>query len=245
MEIDSGTVDHINMGILETHAHRPGVEPIPAETLEFIRKVRDRVGTVVVGQDVVVERLLIALFTGGHLLLQGVPGLAKTLLVAILSKTIDLHFARIQFTVDLLPSDIIGSEILDQRTNEFRVHKGPIFTKLLLAVEINRAAPKFQIALLEDMQERRVTIGNETFKLPARSWSSPPRTRSSRAVPSSCRKHSSTGSCSATGPLMYPQVDEEKEILRAQRRPGHSPRGSRRRREDRVRCPGSGGTWSR
>ena len=139
----------------------------PAETLEFIRSVRERVGTVVVGQDVVVERLLIALFTGGHLLLQGVPGLAKTLLVSVLSKTIDLHFARIQFTVDLLPSDILGSEILDQRTSEFRVHKGPIFTNLLLADEINRAAPKVQSALLEAMQERRVTIGNETFKLPA------------------------------------------------------------------------------
>ena len=123
-----------------------------------------------VGQDVVVERLLIALVTGGHLLLQGVPGLAKTLLVAALSKTIDLQFARIQFTVDLLPSDIIGSEILDQRTNDFRVHKGPIFTNLLLADEINRAAPKVQSALLEAMQERKVTIGNETFRLPAPFW---------------------------------------------------------------------------
>ena len=140
--------------------------PIAPEALEFIRAVRERVGTVVVGQDVVVERLLISLFTGGHLLLQGVPGLAKTLLVSTLSKSIDLHFARIQFTVDLLPSDIIGSEILDQRTNDFRIHKGPIFTNLLLADEINRAAPKVQSALLEAMQERRVTIGNETFKLP-------------------------------------------------------------------------------
>ena len=133
------------MSIVERKAGpERGAGSIPAETLEFIRTVRERVGTVVVGQDVVVERLLIALFTGGHLLLQGVPGLAKTLLVATLSKTIDLHFARIQFTVDLLPSDIIGSEILDQRTNDFRVHKGPIFTNLLLADEINRAAPKVQ-----------------------------------------------------------------------------------------------------
>jgi MoxR-like ATPase len=133
----------------------------------FIQQVRDRVGTVVVGQDEVVERMLIALFTGGHLLLQGVPGLAKTLLVATLSQSIDLTFNRVQFTVDLLPSDIVGSEILDQRTNDFRVHKGPIFTNLLLADEINRAAPKVQSALLEAMQERRVTIGNETFRLPA------------------------------------------------------------------------------
>ncbi|MBK7644583.1 MAG: AAA family ATPase [Planctomycetes bacterium] len=138
-----------------------------ADTEKFIRDVRERVATVVVGQDVVVERLLIALFSGGHLLLQGVPGLAKTLLVSVLSKSVDLDFARIQFTIDLLPSDILGSEVLDQRTNEFRVRKGPIFTNLLLADEINRAAPKVQGALLEAMQERKVTIGNETFRLPA------------------------------------------------------------------------------
>jgi len=146
------------------HGARASISP---ETLEFIRAVRERVGTVVVGQDVVVERILISLFTGGHLLLQGVPGLAKTLLVATISRCIDLHFARIQFTVDLLPSDIVGSEILDQRTNDFRIHKGPIFTNLLLADEINRAAPKVQSALLEAMQERKVTIGNESFRLPA------------------------------------------------------------------------------
>lgn len=146
-------------------------EPEPStdvdQTVEFIKNVRERVSTVVVGQDRVVERTLIALFTGGHLLLQGVPGLAKTLLVSVVSKSIDLSFARIQFTIDLLPSDILGSEILDQRTNEFKVHQGPIFTNLLLADEINRAAPKVQGALLEAMQERKVTIGNETFSLPA------------------------------------------------------------------------------
>ena len=116
----------------------------PVRVAEFVRKIRERVGRVVVGQDVVVERTLIALFTGGHLLLQGVPGLAKTLLVSVLSRSIDLHFMRIQFTIDLLPSDILGSEILDQRTSEFRTRKGPIFTNLLLADEINRAAPKVQ-----------------------------------------------------------------------------------------------------
>ena len=133
----------------------------------FVNAVRERVATVVVGQDVVVERLLIALFTGGHLLLQGMPGLAKTLLVNTIARAIDLKFARVQFTIDLLPSDIVGSEILDQRTSEFRIHRGPIFTNLLLADEINRAAPKVQSALLEAMQERRVTIGNTTFSLPA------------------------------------------------------------------------------
>jgi len=138
-----------------------------AEHAQLIRGIFDRVGSVVVGQDVVVERLLISLFTGGHLLLQGVPGLAKTLLVSVLSKSVDLAFARVQFTIDLLPSDILGSEILDQKTNEFYTLRGPIFTNLLLADEINRAAPKVQSALLEAMQERKVTIGKETFRLPA------------------------------------------------------------------------------
>jgi MoxR-like ATPase len=142
--------------------------PTPAEKSvpEFLRQIREQIARVVVGQEVVVERLLIALLTSGHILLQGMPGLAKTLLVDTLSKTIDLHFARVQFTIDLLPSDILGSEILDQKSGDFRTRKGPIFTNLLLADEINRAAPKVQSALLEAMQERRVTIGNETFSLP-------------------------------------------------------------------------------
>jgi MoxR-like ATPase len=189
------------------------LDAIPGDTIEFIRGVRDRVGTVVVGQDVVVERLLIALFTGGHLLLQGVPGLAKTLLVATLSKSIDLAFSRIQFTVDLLPSDIVGSEILDQRTNDFRTHKGPIFTNLLLADEINRAAPKVQSALLEAMQERRVTIGNETYRLPAPflviATQNPIEQSGTFELPEAqldrfmlCHR------------LVYPSIAEEKEVLR-------------------------------
>ena len=134
---------------------------------QFVDAVRESIAKVVVGQDMVVERLLIALFTGGHLLLQGMPGLAKTLLVNCLARSVDLQFSRVQFTIDLLPSDIVGSEILDQAKGEFRTHKGPIFTNLLLADEINRAAPKVQSALLEAMQERRVTIGNRTYPLPA------------------------------------------------------------------------------
>jgi MoxR-like ATPase len=145
----------------------PAAHAAPPSVVKFLDGVRARIGTVVVGQDVVVERILIALLTSGHLLLEGVPGLAKTLLVSCLAKSIHLQFARIQFTIDLLPSDILGSEILDQRANEFRVNKGPIFTNLLLADEINRAAPKVQSALLEAMQERKVTIGKEAFKLPS------------------------------------------------------------------------------
>ncbi|MEI2726585.1 MAG: AAA family ATPase [Verrucomicrobiota bacterium] len=117
-------------------------EVSPTVSHQLVQAIRERVATVVVGQDKVVERLLIALFTGGHLLLQGMPGLAKTLLVNAIARAIDLKFARVQFTIDLLPSDIVGSEILDQRTSEFRIHRGPIFTNLLLADEINRAAPR-------------------------------------------------------------------------------------------------------
>ena len=133
----------------------------------FVDHVRGEVARTVVGQDAVVERVLIALLTGGHLLLEGVPGIAKTLLVQSVAKAIDLRFARVQFTIDLLPGDIVGSEILDQRSGEFRIHKGPIFTNLLLADEINRASPKVQSALLEAMQERRVSIGDTTHELPA------------------------------------------------------------------------------
>ena len=138
-----------------------------SESARFIQATRDRIATVVVGQEVVVERLLISLFTGGHILLQGVPGIAKTLLASTLSKAMQLDFSRVQFTIDLLPADILGSEILDPTTGKFRTEKGPIFTHLLLADEINRAAPKVQGALLEAMQEKKVTIGGETYSLPA------------------------------------------------------------------------------
>lgn len=133
---------------------------------DYLQAIRERVGVIVVGQDVVVERMLIALLTSGHLLLEGMPGLAKTLLVNTMAKAMHLHFRRIQFTIDLLPSDILGTEILDERSGNFRIHRGPAFTNLLLADEINRAAPKVQGALLEAMQERKVTIGNESIPLP-------------------------------------------------------------------------------
>src|SRR5688572_22183021 len=132
----------------------------------FVKAVRERVAEVVVGQDIVVERMMIALLTGGHLLLLGVPGTAKTLLVNAVARAVDLKFSRVQFTIDMLPSDILGSEILEQSTGKFRTHQGPLFTNLLLADEINRAAPKVQSALLEAMQERKVTIGNTSYPLP-------------------------------------------------------------------------------
>jgi len=133
----------------------------------FVSAIQQRIAQVVVGQEIVVERLLIALFTGGHILLEGLPGLAKTLLANTLANSIELQFKRVQFTIDLLPSDILGSEVLNPRDQTFTVQKGPIFTHLLLADEINRAAPKVQSALLEAMQERKVTIGGQGLPLPA------------------------------------------------------------------------------
>ncbi len=130
-------------------------------------KIRERVAETVVGQATVVERLLIALLTGGHILLEGVPGIGKTLLAQALAKAINLQFGRVQFTIDMLPADILGSEILDQAAGSFKIHKGPVFTNLLLADEINRATPKVQSALLEAMQERKVTIGDTRYVLDA------------------------------------------------------------------------------
>jgi MoxR-like ATPase len=119
----------------------------------------------VVGQDYMVERLLISLLTGGHVLLEGVPGLAKTLTVRTLAETVDTTFNRIQFTPDLLPADVVGTQVYDQATGKFLVKKGPIFANIILADEINRAPAKVQAALLEAMQEKQVTIGGVTYKL--------------------------------------------------------------------------------
>ncbi len=130
-----------------------------------IETIRDEVKKVVIGQDDMVDGLLIGLLCDGHILLEGVPGLAKTTTVNALGKTLGLNFKRVQFTPDLLPSDIIGAEIYDPKNNEFRIKQGPIFTNLLLADEINRAPAKVQSALLEVMQERQVTIGDESFRI--------------------------------------------------------------------------------
>src|SRR5260370_915198 len=119
----------------------------------------------VVGQEVMVERLLIGLLTGGHILLEGVPGLAKTLAVKTVAECLKISFSRIQFTPDLLPADVIGTMVYDQRSQEFYPKKGPLFANLVLADEINRAPAKVQSALLEAMQEKQVTIGGETFFL--------------------------------------------------------------------------------
>ncbi len=130
-----------------------------------LQQIKAEVQKVIVGQDEMIDSLLIGLLCEGHILLEGVPGLAKTTTINTLAKTLGLEFKRVQFTPDLLPSDIIGTEIYDPKNNEFRVKKGPIFTNLLLADEINRAPAKVQSALLEAMQERQVTIADETFAI--------------------------------------------------------------------------------
>ena len=135
------------------------------EESRFINEIIDEISRVIVGQRYMVERIIMGLIGGGHILLEGVPGLAKTLTVNSLAETMNLDFKRIQFTPDLLPADLIGTLIYNQKESNFQVKKGPIFANLILADEINRAPAKVQSALLEAMQEKQVTIGNETFIL--------------------------------------------------------------------------------
>lgn len=136
------------------------------ESSKFIRQVEEELRRVIVGQNYMVERLLIGLVTGGHVLLEGVPGLAKTLTVKSLAECFSLQFSRIQFTPDLLPADLVGTMIYDQVDRKFVPRQGPVFSNFLLADEINRAPAKVQSALLEAMQERQVTLGDTTYNLP-------------------------------------------------------------------------------
>ena len=131
----------------------------------IVDRIRSEIKKVVVGQEKMIDGLLIGLACDGHILLEGVPGLAKTTTVNVLAKALGLTFKRVQFTPDLLPSDIIGAEIYDPKNNSFKIKRGPVFTNLLLADEINRAPAKVQSALLEVMQERQVTIGEESFQI--------------------------------------------------------------------------------
>jgi MoxR-like ATPase len=132
---------------------------------QFLQGLLGEIRKVMVGQDALVERVLIGLLADGHVLLEGVPGLAKTLLVKTLAESLHSRFSRIQFTPDLLPADLIGTQVYDPRTTEFTVHQGPIFANMVLADEVNRAPAKVQSALLESMQERQVTLGDTTYPL--------------------------------------------------------------------------------
>lgn len=136
----------------------------------LIHKLSQELNKIIVGQEIIIEQLLIALLTDGHVILEGVPGTGKTLLVNILSKLIQADFRRVQLTPDILPSDILGTNIFDLNTHNFILKKGPIFTEILLADEINRTPPKTQSALLEAMQERQVTLDGETLILPSLFW---------------------------------------------------------------------------
>ncbi len=131
----------------------------------FLERLRKETARVIVGQQYMIDRLLLGLLTGGHILLEGLPGLAKTLAIKTLASAVNAKFSRIQFTPDLLPADVVGTMIYNPQRNEFTVRKGPVFANFVLADEINRAPAKVQSALLEAMQERQVTIGNETFIL--------------------------------------------------------------------------------
>jgi MoxR-like ATPase len=140
--------------------------PRDAALLDTITRIKTEVARVIVGQDELVDRLLVALLTNNHALIEGVPGLAKTLTISTLARTLDASFARIQFTPDLLPADVTGTLIFNPRDSEFTVRRGPIFANVVLADEINRAPAKVQSALLEAMQERQVSIGGDTMPLP-------------------------------------------------------------------------------
>ena len=135
-------------------------------TQELLTNIKQEIKKLIVGQDYLIERLLVSLVANGHVLLEGAPGLAKTKTLSLLTQTISAEMKRIQFTPDLLPSDLVGTEIYRPQTGDFTIRKGPVFTNLLLADEINRAPAKVQSALLQAMQEREVSIGDETLKLP-------------------------------------------------------------------------------
>ena len=138
-----------------------------SKTSEFVDELKKGMGRVIIGQDELVNKILVSMLANGHILLEGVPGLAKTLMVNTLSKLINTNFQRIQFTPDMLPADLLGTLIYNQKTGEFDTRKGPIFSNIILADEINRSPAKVQSALLEAMQERQVTIGENTFLLDA------------------------------------------------------------------------------
>jgi len=154
----------------EQPGHRMRVLRYPTETFtqaaSTMRKVLYEVKKVIVGQDLMLERILVALLSRGHILIEGVPGLAKTLAIKTTAQVLDCQFRRIQFTPDLVPADLIGTRIYNQQMGTFEVELGPVFANLVLADEINRAPAKVQSALLESMQERQVTIGKQTFPLP-------------------------------------------------------------------------------
>jgi MoxR-like ATPase len=161
----------------------------------WVRPLEQEISRVIVGQKMLIDRLLVGILSNGHILLEGVPGLAKTLTLNTLASAIQTGFRRIQFTPDMLPADIIGTEIYNPRDVSFIVKQGPVFANLILADEINRAPAKVQSALLQAMQERQVTIGEKPSTCPIHFWCWPPRTPLNRKGPIPCPKPRWTGSC--------------------------------------------------
>lgn len=188
----------------------------------FVEPLRHEVGKVVVGQKGMVDTLLIGLLADGHVLLEGVPGLAKTLAIQTLSQAVAVDFSRIQFTPDLLPADVVGTMIYNQKEEAFSVSKGPIFAHFVLADEINRAPAKVQSALLEAMQERQVTIGSETFSLPkpflVLATQNPVEQEGTYPLP-----EAQVDRFLLKAVIDYPSPEEEQNILRAQVAAGPKP----------------------
>jgi len=188
----------------------------------FVDLIDQEMGKVIVGQKDMVQKLLVALLADGHILLEGVPGLAKTMAIKALAQTVDVGFSRIQFTPDLLPADLIGTMIYSQRNEEFTVRKGPIFSNFVLADEINRAPAKVQSALLEAMQERQVTIGANTYPLPqpflVLATMNPIEQEGTYPLP-----EAQTDRFMLKVVLDYPRKEEEKLIIRQNVRPGGNP----------------------
>ena len=189
------------------------------EASAFVDLIDREMSKVIVGQKDMVQKLLVALLADGHILLEGVPGLAKTLAIKALARTVAVDFSRIQFTPDLLPADLIGTMIYSQRSEEFSVKKGPIFSNFVLADEINRAPAKVQSALLEAMQERQVTIGAQTYKLPepflVLATMNPIEQEGTYPLP-----EAQTDRFMLKVVLNYPRKEEEKLIIRQNVRPG-------------------------
>jgi len=191
----------------------------------FIERLNQETSKVIVGQDHMVERLLLGLLTKGHVLLEGLPGLAKTLAIKTLASAINAEFSRIQFTPDLLPADIIGTMIYNPGKNEFNVRKGPVFANFVLADEINRAPAKVQSALLEAMQERQVTIGNDTFPLQepflVLATQNPIEQEGTYPLP-----EAQVDRFMLKVKVGYPTKEEEREIIRRNLQPGGFPKVS-------------------
>ena len=192
---------------------------------EAMERLLYEVKKVIVGQDHLLEAMVVALLARGHLLVEGVPGLAKTMAIKTLADAIGGDFKRIQFTPDLVPADLVGTRIYNQKTGDFNTSLGPVFTNLLLADEINRAPAKVQSALLEVMQERQVTIGHETHKVPEPFLVMATRSRPKARMP--CPRRRSTGSCSRSSSAIPAQPRSSSSSSARLRRPSRSRRCSR------------------